>query len=149
MVAAVGTTTANPIKADRKTTYVSHPEANVDKRVAASEKQLKALEDIKLFDLKADTFVKTATATATKAPVSEPAKAQAIAYTPVFDFGKGAEHITSIISMFNPADIATAGGLKKPELPSGSGDKKDGRNAFVAENKGLEEVREEKVNVIA
>jgi hypothetical protein len=145
MVAAVGTTTANPIKADRKTTYVSHPEANVDKRVAASEKQLKALEDIKLFDLKADTFAKTATATATKAPVSEPAKAQAIASTPVFDFGKGVEHITSMIAMFNPAGIATAGGLKKPEGNSGSGDKKDGQNAFVAWHKGLEELREEKL----
>ena len=57
----------------------------------------------------------------------------------------GGEHIANVIALFNPSGIATAGGLKKPESNSGSGDKKDGQNAFVAWHKGLEELREEKL----
>ena len=150
MVATSVAPSAKPSYADRKIAYTPKPEGKVEEKISASEKKFQELENIKLFDLKADTFVKTATATATKTPIAEPAKAQAIASTPLFNFGKvGGEHIANVIALFNPSGIATAGGLKKPESNSGSGDKKDGQNAFVAWNGGLEEVREEKVNVIA
>lgn len=148
MVAAVGTTTANPIKADRKTTYVSNPETSVDKRVTASENKLKALEDIKLFDLKADTFVKTATATATKAPVREVLQAAlGSSYNPLFiseNTGKNKEQkdVSCIIDSSSYNGNATKNALTEIEMSSGLSDKQNEGHIFLVEELGLTYHRE-------
>lgn len=143
---ALSWSTAVPQRTTVTPAHLPRTEGKVEEKVAASEKKFQELESIKLSDSKAYTYVETATATATKTPVVEPAKAQAIASTSLFNFGKiGGEHIANVIALFNPSGIATAGGLKKPEGNSGSGDKKDGQNTFVAWHKGLEELREEKL----
>jgi len=80
-------------------------------------------------------------ATASHKPVAEAVGANAVSYTPIFNIGKDAENISTMVSAFNPSGVATASGLKDPEKNSGSNDKKDNQKAFLTAHKSLEDVR--------
>ena len=147
---ALSWSTAVPQRTTVTPAHLPRTEGKVEEKVAASEKKFQKLESIKLSDSKAYTFVKTATATATKTPIAEPAKAQAIASTPLFNFGKiGGEHIANVIAQSNPKKTATVSALTKAKGSSGSGDKNPNQqNIYISYNRGLTEHRGEKVDII-
>ena len=126
------------------------PESKVVETTSVGEDKKAKAEVAKqerlIFADNADSLIRTTTATATEKPVAEPAQAYAISSTPLFDFIKsGGENMVAVVALFNLNGKATAGGLTKPENNSGSGDKKQGGNTFLSQNKTLDDLRAERL----